>query len=364
MTRVDLHPEDLFDHLRRGELREDERERLQRHCAVCSACAFELHVVEGNAYDSEPTADDHVMAARALERMLSSDAAEEVVAVATTARGQLLPRAAALVLAGVLVGGSVSAAALANSDTAGWVTWIGSWVTWKAPTSTDDASAGAKLAPPRSARTRPATEARKDKQANVDTAVIDTAVSADVALAIEPAAAEPTVDVALAATSEATETPRTRTLARTTPASVRAATATSPTSPTVQDTTLAVPPVEPAAWLFRAASRARSEGRVHEAAALYDALQRDYADSEVGVVTRVVLGRLALSQLNDPGRALSAFDSYLLTRPNGALAEEARSGRVLALQKLGRDEEARSAAEELNRLHPRSLYRELESTAP
>jgi len=361
VTRVDLHPEDLFDHLRRGELRDDERERLQRHCEVCSACAFELHVVEGNAYDSAPTADDHAVASRALVRMLSGDAAEEIAPVRVTSGGQVWLRAAALVLAGVLVGGSVSAAALANGETATWVTWIGSWVAWTAPTEKPDTKTAPSVA--RQTRARHAPNAPNGTSA--------THVEANIAA---PAATPPTIQevrefdpmippssvptLSVAATSPIV--PQVERRARVATA-VHASTATEANTTPVA---AAEPTVEPAVWLFRAASRARSEGRVHEAAALYAALQRDYAGSEVEVVTRVAFGRLALGQLNDPQRALAAFDSYLDARPEGALAEEARGGRVSALRKLGRDTEARDAAQKLRTLHPHTLYVDVESTAP
>jgi tetratricopeptide (TPR) repeat protein len=108
--------------------------------------------------------------------------------------------------------------------------------------------------------------------------------------------------------------------------------------------------------LFRAASRARSAGRHQEAAALYGVLQRDYAGSETEVVARVALGRLWLGHLNDPAAALEAFESYLRARTDGPLSEEARSGRVLALRRLGRLDEAERAREDLLRHHPTTLY--------
>jgi TolA-binding protein len=124
------------------------------------------------------------------------------------------------------------------------------------------------------------------------------------------------------------------------------------------------PKPDAAAWLFRAASRARADGHYQEAAALYGVLQRDYAGSETEVVARVALGRLWLSHLDDARSALQAFDSYLSARPHGSLAEEARSGRVIALRKLGRDTEANAALQDLLQHHPASLYAKTLTASP
>jgi TolA-binding protein len=46
---------------------------------------------------------------------------------------------------------------------------------------------------------------------------------------------------------------------------------------------------------------------------------------------------------HDPGEALRAWDAYLGVYPNGRFALEARYNRALALVRLGRTDEARSA---------------------
>lgn len=41
MTRIDLHPDDLFDRLRAGRATDNERERLRAHLKSCAACRLE-----------------------------------------------------------------------------------------------------------------------------------------------------------------------------------------------------------------------------------------------------------------------------------------------------------------------------------
>lgn len=357
MTRVDLHPEDLFDHLRRGELRDDERQRLERHCAVCSACAFELQLVQASDHDAAPSAADHAIAARAMERMWSGDAvsADENNSLdqdPTDAEPMRIPvrshaafRAAALLLAGVLVGGSVSAAALTGGSPFVLVELITGWVN----PSKDAATQATNHTAP--------THVTPRRKAVANTAHVDHALAAMESPTVE----SPTVEATPIATPEGSVTSESPT-----PTSLRAVIATrrNALEPPIAGGPAPVPPVEPAAWLFRAASRARSAGRYQEAAALYGVLQRDYAGSETEVVARVALGRLWLGQLNDATQALNAFDSYLNARPTGPLAEEARSGRVLALRKLGRDEAAQAALRDLLEHHPRTLYAKPVTSTP
>lgn len=325
MRRVDLHPEDLFDHLRAGELRPEERERLDQHCEMCSACAFELELVDASRADATPTDLDHAIASRALERMWSTE--QPPAPTRAKARSQGAYRAAALLLAGVLVGGSMSAAALTGSSPFVLVELVTAWV-----------SPAEREQPSPSTQT-PATQRKPRK---VTAARVPVATPASIEEAVPPPT--PVVEVApigkavTAPTNVVTQVERTP----------------SPAPPAVEPPPPATP--DPATWFFRAASRARAAGRYHEAVALYGVLERDFAGSETEVVARVALGRLWLAQLNDATQALAAFDSYLAARPEGPLAEEARSGRVGALRKLGRDADADAAMQDLVTNHPHSLY--------
>lgn len=370
MTRVDLHPEDLFDHLRHGELRDEERARLQRHCAQCSACAFELSLVEASTHQAEPSADDLALAARAMERMWLTDDATQTAASdgsehansitdhddapvpdVRRARSHAVFRAAALLLAGVLVGGSVSAAALTGGSPLVLVDLITGWVT-PGPSEPSTASAPSKS---KSHKRRPKAAVRaQDLNLTLDipspTAAIEGADSA--ALPADPTLVVTEVaPIAPATASTLMATSRRVGDARGEAAMRGVAGGPAPMPPVVQ-----TPPTDPASWLFRAASRARSIGRYQEAAALYGVLQRDYAGSETEVVARVALGRLWLGHLNDPGAALGAFESYLEARADGPLSEEARSGRVVALRRLGRETEAEQARQDLLAHHPTTLY--------
>ena len=50
----------------------------------------------------------------------------------------------------------------------------------------------------------------------------------------------------------------------------------------------------------------------------------------------ISLGNIQLDHLNQPGKALLAFNKYLGTTTKGTLAQEAAWGRIRALGKLGR----------------------------
>ena len=66
----------------------------------------------------------------------------------------------------------------------------------------------------------------------------------------------------------------------------------------------------------------------------------------------VSLGELQLSQLAEPAAALRSFDAYLAA--GGALAQEARYGRIRALRRLGRADAAREATAAFLRDYPGS----------
>ncbi|MBZ5710964.1 tetratricopeptide repeat protein [Nannocystis pusilla] len=100
----------------------------------------------------------------------------------------------------------------------------------------------------------------------------------------------------------------------------------------------------------------RGAGKYRAAAKIYRRLLREHGDTSLARTAQVALGQLSLGPLGDPRGALSAFDAYLRDAPQGALAEEALHGRVEALHRLGREQDAARAGAEFLRRFPRSRY--------
>jgi tetratricopeptide (TPR) repeat protein len=113
-----------------------------------------------------------------------------------------------------------------------------------------------------------------------------------------------------------------------------------------------------ASLLFAKANVAQRDGAASDAARLYTELERSFPGAPEELVARVLLGRLLLDRLDDARAALAQFDSYLANPDHDALGEEALIGRALALERLGRHGEERSAWEVLLGAYPRSSYAE------
>jgi|GEM_PF-1815020 len=137
-----------------------------------------------------------------------------------------------------------------------------------------------------------------------------------------------------------------------------------PLAAVTSDTVSFSPPPPPAdspvtaAELFRDANAERRAGDIGKSIDLYRSLQKRYPDAPEAQAARVSLGRLLLDRQGDASGALAQFDAYLKSSPadGGTLAEEARVGRALAFEKLGRKDEERRAWEELVSRHPQSLH--------
>jgi len=100
------------------------------------------------------------------------------------------------------------------------------------------------------------------------------------------------------------------------------------------------------------ASDARAERAWRSAIEAYEELLRRYPTSPEAHNVRVQLGEL-LRRQGQPARALGHFNAYLIR--GGPLAAEARFGKVLALQQLGRsNDEAAAIADFLSR-HPHHI---------
>jgi TolA-binding protein len=107
--------------------------------------------------------------------------------------------------------------------------------------------------------------------------------------------------------------------------------------------------------LFARLAAARRSGDLSAARAAYGALAAGFPGSREERTARVVVAGLALAG-QQPHGALALYESYLESEGAGALAEEARLGRALALDRLGRSAEEAQAWQELLARHPRSVH--------
>ena len=121
---------------------------------------------------------------------------------------------------------------------------------------------------------------------------------------------------------------------------------------------VAAGPARPTAdQLFGRANDARHKGDTRLAISLYRSLQQEFPGAGESKLSCVLLGRtLLLNEVNDPAGALAQFDAYLASSPKGTLTEEALSGRGRALERLGREREARDAWKLLLDRFPESIY--------
>jgi hypothetical protein len=109
-----------------------------------------------------------------------------------------------------------------------------------------------------------------------------------------------------------------------------------------------------AAALLAEANAHRRRGATQQAIASYRDLVARFPGSREEITSRVMFGNLLLD--SDPALALARFDGYLAAATSGALAEEARLGRAVALDRLARDADAREAWRDLLRQFPASVH--------
>jgi TolA-binding protein len=116
------------------------------------------------------------------------------------------------------------------------------------------------------------------------------------------------------------------------------------------------PSAEPegASSLLEEATSARRGGDYARAITLSRRLQASFPDSREAHVSQAALGRLLLDT-GDPTGALASFDGYLARR-GGQLDEAVMVGRAIALDRLGRTDEARRAWSALLAAFPSSPY--------
>jgi tetratricopeptide (TPR) repeat protein len=291
---MDLHPEDLLECDAAGELGPAERERLEMHLRHCAACRLERRVRD----DFQRVDDDFTPDVRAL--VASALGPERARSHRLRVRSRVARLRFGLVAAALFALTGLAAAA------AGWPLL-------------------------RSALRRPDDS-------------VPRAVSTTVAARFDPhgaagAPTEPVLDPpeppAMAISSTPTGAP-------------------SPGDPTRAPVSRASPPpLDDVSSLFTAANAARRRGGHEKAAALYRRVIARYPASAEAHESLAVLGRMLLDD-GDAAGALESFEAYLSR--GGALVAEALLGKALALQRLGRSYEERSAWSALVGAYPDSVH--------
>jgi hypothetical protein len=294
VTTIDLHPEERLDAARRGALDAQGLEDLRAHLDRCPACRLTLALGDDLRVEGAVTAADGAL----LANLVGGAMASEPGAVTFEPRGSAFARygrRAAIALVLLLVGGSAGAAIFSP----GGKRWLGHFLPVVEPLPR--APEPAKPAPVRTHASRPVVE-------------------------VEPVA-EPVLEPPPAAAPKPHARPR-----------------------------VEAPAPETADDVFADANRARRAGDYRLALRRYADLRRQFPGSRQEMTARVIVGDLSLNgDGGSPRDALASFDSYLGASPDGTLAEEARVGRALALQKLGRRAEEREAWRQLLRRHPDSV---------
>ncbi|HEY5372560.1 MAG TPA: hypothetical protein VIK01_02695, partial [Polyangiaceae bacterium] len=108
------------------------------------------------------------------------------------------------------------------------------------------------------------------------------------------------------------------------------------------------------ATIFERANTARHDGNMVEARALYRELQSHYPRSPEALLSLATLARVDLDH-GQAASALSGFEAYLASR-DGALREQALSGRATTLWRMGRRTEEIQAWRALLAAYPGSAY--------
>ena len=96
----------------------------------------------------------------------------------------------------------------------------------------------------------------------------------------------------------------------------------------------------------------RARHRYTEACEVYGEVVTAYPGNQAAANARIALGQLLLGPLERPADALVHFDGYLDREPTGALAEDARVGRVLARPALSDLEQVVAACDDYLAHHP------------
>lgn len=294
MKPAELHPEHLLERARHATLEPRDASLLERHASECSACAMELRLIDDFASVPLDLGESDTVA-RLVDGAL--DRADRTPVPAEEVARHTQPASRSGLRVPLWLAAAIVLLVASAGMAAGYFLGAGQTASERL-----DAPAPAPRAP------------EPEPEVSQETAPTETVPEADHA-AEEPVEASP---------------PRRR--------SKRA-----PTPVTAQD-------------LLSQASSARRQGEYESASELYRTLQRRFPTSREASVSHVALGRILLDDLRDPAGSLAQFDRYLRRAPRGSLALEARVGRAVALNRLGRGDEERRAWEDLVRRHPDSLH--------
>jgi TolA-binding protein len=297
MTVVDLHPEDLLEKEARGSLEASERTRLDAHIAHCKACRMERQLRADFAEELEADVALERVIGLGIERASLVPPARESIVVLRAPRRRR-HRAVWLLAAAALLVGGAAAAAIGIRE--------GRWAT------------------PVAAPAAPAPESAPDPAhatAHRSAAPVDVAESEPVVATSEPVVAVTAPPVA---------------------------------APRPAHTVSVAAPVVGPAELFDTASDARRRGDYGRVLDVDRELEQRYPTSREAQVCRAIVGRLLLDR-GDPAGAIAKFDSYLASGA-GDLGEEAMAGRAMALDRLGKSDDASRAWAALAAAFPNSAY--------
>ena len=368
MKIVDLHPEDLIDKLSDGELTPAERERLDGHLAQCSACRFEISVRADLQQDTPVFAQrpQLTVAGHIAQRPQTAQlpAVAEQGAARTRAVGTLRPRGrrrwplVLLAASFILCAGGATAAVVTGAVAAP------TWLPWSPAVRNSDAS--------RAANAKVAHQVKHSVKSSVAAPVVLAPAAPSAAEALvapepnaQPAASSNQVTspvavrpVAHAALGPLQETAAPSAVSPSVPAASEPAVAAFPAAP--EASAPAVPPLDPAASLFADANRARRDGNVDRAVALYHSLQTRFPSSSESELSRALLAQLLLDR-GSPEQALAGFDRYL-SEGAPVLNAEALVGRARALEQLGKPEQAKVAWQQVQSRFPGSVHARLAAT--
>jgi TolA-binding protein len=321
MTAPELHADDLLDKEARGELTSAERVRLEEHVEACSVCRFERQV-----------RDDFRLEFEALGKAARKGKG------ARTSRGLVSRRMRLTLLAAAAV--LVTGAAAAEWETIKR-TVFSSYVMEQshAPAQSPATTSGAHVAKNGSiTATGPEQPLANDAPAIVEAPPIDSAI-VPAPSASEVAKVAPAIKLPAEARTAASRPPTNETTAP---------------APEIPEVAPVAPAPATADALFAAANEARQSGAYAEAIRSYLDLAQRFPQSPEAVASHAIVGRLLLDR-GDPSSALEQFDVYMQSGMT-TLGEEARVGRALALERLGRSSEEADAWASLLTSYPQSVH--------